>query len=175
MTLPVASLAALLLAAVFFDLRSFRIPNAIVFGGTALALLLHALLPAGIGTLDSLAGLAVGLAGFLPLYLLRAIGAGDVKLMAMAGAFLGPRGAFAAIVLGFAAGALLALLFALKGGVLRKTVLNLRLMAYSALSAQAGTAGPQFDPRADTAARIPYSLAIALGCAGWLALRQDWQ
>ena len=173
MTLLTATLATLLLGATLCDLRSFRIPNAIVFAGTALALALHASLPAGIGTLASLAGLAVGLAGFLPLYLLRAIGAGDVKLMAMAGAFLGPRGAFAAIVLSFAAGALLALVFTLKGGVLRKALLNLRLMAYSALSAQAGAAGPQFDPRADTAARIPYSLAIALGCAGWLALRQD--
>jgi prepilin peptidase CpaA len=147
MTLPTATLATLLLAAVAFDLRSLRIPNAIVFPGMALALLLHALLPDGIGASSALAGLGIGLAGLLPLYALGAMGAGDVKLMAMAGAFLGPSGGAAALVLTFILGTFLAVAFALKRGAQRKA-------------------------DGSTAARVPYSLAIALGAVSWLLVRQ---
>lgn len=167
-----AVLAALLSAAVWHDLRRRRIPNAIAFGGAAAALALHALLPAGIGLADALAGLGVGLALLLPFYLLRAAGAGDVKLMAMVGAFLGPVDALGAVFGTFIAGALLAIAVAIHAGALRQFAHNLKLIAYAAFARLSFAQGPLFDARTDTVARIPYAVAIAAGTAGFLALRQ---
>jgi prepilin peptidase CpaA len=175
-------LVALLVVAVWHDVRSRRIPNAVVFSGAALALALHAVLPAGlgfasplpggIGFLKSLAGLAVGLAGLLPLYLLRAMGAGDVKLMAMVGAFLGPVDTLGALVGTFVAGAVLAVAVEVKAGVLSRTVRNIRLIVYAACARLSAASGPVFDPSTDTAAKVPYAVAVALGTCGFLALKR---
>ena len=174
-------LAALLIIAVWHDLKSRRIPNAVVFAGATLALVLNSILPAGSGLVDavpggiglfkSLAGLGVGLALMLPLYLVRATGAGDVKLMAMVGAFVGPLDAVGAVVCTFVAGALLSLVVALKAGVLRQAARNIKVICYSAFARLAAAQGPVFDARTDTVARMPYALAIAVGTFGYLALR----
>jgi prepilin peptidase CpaA len=87
--LTTALLLLFLAGAVITDLRARIIPNVLVLSGALSGVLLAGLHPEGIGLLRALGGLALGLAIFLPLYLLRAMGAGDVKLMAMAGAFLG--------------------------------------------------------------------------------------
>jgi prepilin peptidase CpaA len=176
-----ALLAVLLIIAVGYDVTSRRIPNALVFAGATLALFLHSVLPAGsglvdavpggIGFLKSLAGLGVGLALLLPLYLVRAAGAGDVKLMAMVGAFVGPLDAVGAVVCTFIAGALLSLIVALKAGVLRQAARNIKLISYSAFARLAAVQGPVFDARTDTVARMPYALAIAAGTFAYLALR----
>src|ERR1700740_3319900 len=88
------------------DIASRRIPNLLVGGGLVAALLLHLALGGPLATLRL--GLAGALAGgtiFLPFYLLRGMAAGDVKLMAMVGAFLGPAAAvLAALVTGIARG-----------------------------------------------------------------------
>jgi prepilin peptidase CpaA len=164
-------LAVLLIAAAWHDVRRRRIPNVVVFCGAGLALALHAALPAGIGLLDSAAGLAVGLAALMPLYLLRATGAGDVKLMAMVGAFAGPGDALGAVLCTFAAGALLALAVAVKAGVLRQTAYNVKVIVYATALRLASVPGPVFDARTDSAARMPYAVAIAAGTFGFLALK----
>jgi prepilin signal peptidase PulO-like enzyme (type II secretory pathway) len=48
---------------------------------------LNLLLPGAAGFWQALAGFGIGLAALLPMYLMRMLGAGDVKLMAMVGAF----------------------------------------------------------------------------------------
>ncbi|MDH5537226.1 MAG: A24 family peptidase [Betaproteobacteria bacterium] len=176
-----ALLGALLLTATWHDVRSRRIPNAIVFSGAVLGLLLHSVLPAGgglvsavpggLGLLKSLAGLGIGLAALLPLYFLRAAGAGDAKLMAMVGAFLGPMDALGAVLCTFAAGAVLAVGVAIKAKVFGRMVRNVRLILYGAAAKLAAVDGPAFDARTDAAAKLPYALAIALGTGVWLALR----
>jgi Flp pilus assembly protein protease CpaA len=93
-------LAALLTAAVVIDLRTRRIPNRLVLLGAGAAALLH-LIGAVSPTLSSaweavvhgMAGMVVGALWLLPGHLLGRTGGGDVKLLAVAGAFLGPAGA----------------------------------------------------------------------------------
>jgi prepilin peptidase CpaA len=93
-------LAALLTAAVVTDLRMRRIPNPLLLLGIGAAALLHligsvspALSTARDAVVHALAGMAVGALWLLPGYLLGRTGGGDVKLLAVAGAFLGPAGA----------------------------------------------------------------------------------
>jgi prepilin peptidase CpaA len=88
--LMMAALAVVLITAIGTDLRSARIPNWLTFPAMGMALLGHTWLGGISGGLVSLAGLAVGLGLLLMIYLAGAIGAGDVKLMAAVGAFVGP-------------------------------------------------------------------------------------
>src|SRR4051812_41776207 len=86
-------LSALLLIAVWTDVRNRRIPNKLVFIGAGLGLLLNSVLPEGVGQISAqpgalgfwqaVSGLGLGLTIMLPLHALRALGAGDVKLTAM--------------------------------------------------------------------------------------------
>jgi len=165
-----ALLATLLLAAVAVDLRSRRIPNTLVLAGFALALVSHASsiawgrVPlAGSAWWAPLAGMGAGFSMLLPLYLLRATGAGDVKLMAMVGAFVGAPAVLTVTFYTLLAGGALSLAFMLGRGVAAQTLANLRsLLTDGALRATTGQ-GARLAPMQTTAARLPYAVAIALG------------
>lgn len=156
-----ALLAALLLGAAVSDLRRRRVSNRWVLLGLFLGLGLHGLAQlagdpalAGSAWWSPLAGLLVGGALLMPLYLLRATGAGDVKLMAMVGAFVGAAPMPATLLYTLLAGGLLSLLFFFSGRqVASQTGSNLRLLF----------SGDRIAPLQRTAARLPYALAIALG------------
>lgn len=85
-------LLMVLLIAVVMDLRSSRIPNWLTVPAMGFALAGHVWVNHTDGLLFSLAGLAAGLGPFFLLYLAGGIGAGDVKLMAAIGAFVGLYG-----------------------------------------------------------------------------------
>jgi prepilin peptidase CpaA len=171
--LCLALLAGLLGAALWHDLRTRRIPNRLVLWGTVGGVLLNSMLPAGaglfqqpfggLGLLQSLAGAAAGLALLLPMYLLRALGAGDVKLMAMCGAFLGPDAVLEAALLTFLCGGVLALAAALAGRRLRLVLRNTWHMMLGALlhSLAGGTATIAEPPPAT--GKLAYAFAIASG------------
>ncbi len=72
--------------AAYEDARRRRIPNWVTIPALAAGLGLHA---AGGGLKASALGLAVALAIGLPLFALRGLGGGDVKLLAAAGALTG--------------------------------------------------------------------------------------
>ncbi len=173
-------LGGLLAVAVWHDVRHFRVPNLIVFSGVAIAVLLHGFVPSGIhlmgslepiGILQALGGLAIGLGAMLPLYVIGAAGAGDAKLMAMVGAFLGPRDIIGALIGTYVFGALLGLAIAWKTGAMRRTAHNIRLIVFSLFARLASAEGPSFDARTQTAVKLPYAVAIALGTGSWVALR----
>ena len=169
--LTTALLLLFLAAAVITDLRARLIPNALVLAGALTGLLLGGLHPQGIGSLSAVGGLALGLAIFLPMYLLRAMGAGDVKLMAMAGGFLGPAAIAEAALWVLLTGGVLALFFALRRGVARRMAANLREMFYSAAASVQTRSVPDLFVGPQTAARLPYAVAIALGVAAFLLAR----
>jgi prepilin peptidase CpaA len=82
---------ALVVAAASTDIQCRRIPNVLVAAGLVGALFTQCWLrgiPTGAAT--RVAGTLVGFGLFLPLYLLRGMAAGDVKLLAMVGAWIGP-------------------------------------------------------------------------------------
>ena len=83
--------AAVASAAALLDLRWRRIPNWFTLSAFCLGLLVHAVRGEGSGVLVALAGAGLGLLILLPFYAMRAIGAGDVKLLAALGALVGPQ------------------------------------------------------------------------------------
>lgn len=101
-------------ATAWTDLRERRIPNLIVLAGILAGFAGRTYSEGLDGALLSLQGIGLAFATHLPLYLLRATGAGDVKLMAAVGAIAGPMNwvyifAFSAVAGGGAALALIAL------------------------------------------------------------------
>src|SRR5687767_13789570 len=86
-------LAALVLVmgASVSDLRTRRIPNLMTFSAAAAGLLYHSFAAAGHGAVASGGGWLIGALLFFPIFALRGMGAGDVKLLAALGAWLGPR------------------------------------------------------------------------------------
>jgi leader peptidase (prepilin peptidase)/N-methyltransferase len=103
----------LLLAIGVTDARFYIIPDELSLGGAALGLVLSLLL-GGPSFLDSLLGAAVG-GGVLWIVAIvgtwafkkDAMGGGDIKMLAMVGAFLGWKGALLTIFLGALAGTLI--------------------------------------------------------------------
>lgn len=150
-------LAGLLLAALVADLRSRRIPNSLVLAGLTLAFGEHAIALAlrpptaplaGATWWAPLAGLLTGFALLLPHYLLRAMGAGDVKLMAMVGAFVGPTAAATAVLYTLIAGGLLSLVIMFsRRGVAAQTFANLRFLLTDWVLRATGGQGVQLTRR----------------------------
>jgi prepilin peptidase CpaA len=91
------------------DLLRQRIPNYLTASALVLGVGMACLSSGWGGFLDSVGGALVGFAAFIPFYLLRGMGAGDVKLMAACGAFLGPSNALFAAASALVAGLVLAL------------------------------------------------------------------
>jgi prepilin peptidase CpaA len=81
---------ALVAGAGWIDGRTRRIPNWLTVSGFVAGLAVHLLFGGWRGGLMSLEGAGLGLVVLLPLVLLRALGAGDWKLMGALGALLGP-------------------------------------------------------------------------------------
>ncbi len=82
---------ALTFSAAMLDWRSRRIPNWLTVPGLLFGVVVHTVLAGWHGTLFALTGAGLALLILLPLVLLRALGAGDWKLMGAVGAFLGWR------------------------------------------------------------------------------------
>ena len=97
------------IAACVSDVSTSRIPNVLTFAAAALALVFHASAPGGLGFTHAGLGLIVGLAVFFPLFALGAMGAGDVKLMAAIGAWIGWKSMVFVALYGSVAGGVLAL------------------------------------------------------------------
>ena len=160
-----------LAVAAWRDMKEHRIPNTVTAAGIIAALACSIMLPSGIGWMQSLAGLAVGFGVLFPLYLLRAMGAGDVKLMAMVGAFLGPVDGLGAILSTLVMGGVLAVAVALRRGAMRHVLENLRAMWLTA-AIRVQIPGMDLPEIAQpTAAKLPYGLAIAAGTMLYVAFR----
>lgn len=104
-----AVLLVVLVTAIGTDLRFARIPNWLTFPAMGFALIGHVWSGGMSEGLFSLAGLGAGLGLFLLIYLSGSIGAGDVKLMAAIGAFVGPYGVLECGWLAFVVGGIYAL------------------------------------------------------------------
>lgn len=174
-------LAVLLLLATREDIRSHRIPNRLVLTGVVLGVALNGLLPGGsgfnsltpggLGWLAALKGLVLGLAVLLPIYLLRAMGAGDVKLMGMVGAFLGAGDLIGALIATLIAGGVIALVAALWSRQFMNLLLNIKEMLFGGLLKMSTGRPPLMNDMPLSVGQLPYAVAITTGTLGYLV----WQ
>src|SRR5262249_51637590 len=112
-----------------FDVRTRRIPNELTLGAAAAALGTHTFLSGISGVTASAAGWLGGVTLFFPLFALRGMGAGDVKLLRAMGAWLGPASAVQVAVYSALAGGLMAVVVALRAGYLTQALRNLKSLA----------------------------------------------
>jgi prepilin peptidase CpaA len=118
---------AIAIIAAISDLHTGLIPNWLVAAGFSFVIglrVLYAVTDSRVGLQLALLALGTLIAGLIPLalYVCRAMGAGDVKLMAVCGAGLGPVIGLEAELYAFGFGALCALGYAAYGGELLQTL-----------------------------------------------------
>jgi prepilin peptidase CpaA len=151
------------------DLRTRRIPNLLTFGGAALAIAYSIWTTGLTGFVTSAGGWVLGAALFLPMFILGGMGAGDVKLAACIGAWLGPTAALFVALYSAIAGGVMAILVALATGYLRQAVGNVWL-----LLAHWRVVGvrplPELTLEHSRGPRLPFALPILTGAvaAMWL-------
>lgn len=165
---PVAPcVAALVITAAVWDWQTRRIPNWLVSAALIVALPLQVFLH-GVsdGTEAWLLGCLAGGVMFLPGYLTRTVGAGDVKLMAAIGALCGPVPAMEIAVVASAIGGVWALLWLMRRKRIRAGLSNTMSMLFSVVGgARAGIQHGE-SLRALSVGRLPFGVAIALGTLG---------
>ena len=152
----------LAVAAAIIDVQQHRIPNRLTYSGIAIAFVARTWLFGWRGALGALAGCLLAGGIMFLFYVVRAMGAGDVKLMAALGAFTGPRQAVPLLLATAICGGLLAIVYAIYRRQIGSTLKNVG----SVLLFHAGS-GLQTHPDLNldnpAALRMPYGLAIALG------------
>ncbi len=164
-------LLCLVVQAAITDLAVRKIPNVLILSGLLLALVLHLLGgPRWAPVSQWLAGSLAGFFIFLPLYLAQGMAAGDVKLMAMVGAFTGPVAALQIAVAACLAGGVMALAMLAWNGRGREGWRNLATIGLPLLLRLAGMPlqPVSLAPRRSVGG-LPYGLAIALGTMGVVA------
>ena len=156
------------------DLLTRRIPNLLLLAGALGALCLHLCsnTPSS-ALLGALAGAATGLLVFLPLYCLRGMAAGDVKLMAAVGFFSAPMEVLYLALLSVCAGGLMALAMVIVHGRLRAAAANVRHLLRPLWMRLAGMPLAPAPMPGPSVGNIPYGLAIASGTLLLMAQRHS--
>jgi len=172
--LPLAiriSLTIVVITAAGFDLRYRRIPNWLNLSGLLLGVGLNAVFFSWHGTVAATEGLLLATAVYLPLYLLRGMGAGDVKLMAAVGALVGPEH-WLEILIGTAfGGAAAAVIYAWLKGRLSETACNLYFLVKDLIQLRAPhKTNPELDFRNPASLSMPHGVVIATASIGFIVL-----
>ena len=166
-TLAWSGLFGLLFVALVFDFRYRRVPNLLIVVGLMLGLGFSTSTHGSLGSVYSLVGAFVGLLCLLLFFAMRLLGAGDVKLMAVIGSFVGAKAILWIVLYTLIFGGVLSLLWFAVRGKLGALMESLRDFF----------AGIKFAPSLfstkvehiakHSVARLPYAFAILAGTLAW--------
>ena len=168
-------LLILLVIASVSDYRTFKIPNWLTGSGMVFGLIYSTVVPFSIrlGFLWALGGLLLGFLIMLPFYALRIMGAGDVKLMAMVGAFLGVTDTLQAVIFSFIVGGIAALGFALFNKALIRMLGNVKSIAQMMMLSAIGGFRPDIQIEAGkSVGTLPYGICISIGTVAYVVAKQ---
>ena len=163
--MPLALFLLTLLIGMTTDIRARRVPNVLVLCMLGLGVV------AGIAhwspaasALAAIAGLAVGLAIWMPFWLLGLLGAGDVKYFAAASAWVGPPLAWRAAIVAALLGGVMGVLTLLWQRGFRRTASHVVLQYQQAAHVIASADVSNAEAKART---FPYAvpMGVALGAA----------
>ena len=156
-------LPAVVIAAVagWTDWKSRRIPNWLTVSGALAGLAINASLQGWKGLQFALLGALLGLTLLLPLVAIRALGAGDWKLVGALGACLAPALLVKVLIASVFTAGLIALAQVIRSGRLRQTLLNVvrifaALVTFHLPPQEFSLDNPQ-------ATKIPFGVAVAVG------------
>jgi prepilin peptidase CpaA len=168
-------LAALVITAGTLDIRKRRIPNWLTVSGVVAGIAMNVFLYETQGLWFALQGLGLALLLYFPLFAIRAMGAGDAKLMAAVGTLAGPANWVGIFILTAMVGGVVGMFLLLVTGRTRKTVSNvgflLRELAYFR---------PPFlyreelDVHHPKSVGLPHGAVIALGVIAFLGAAAIW-
>ena len=168
------SVIFLVLLAAATDLASRKIPNLLVVAGLMLALVLRLQTGDFFSLATWLTGMLTGFVVLFPLYLMRGMAAGDVKLMAMVGSFVGPLMALQICFATFLIGGLMGLAIVVYRRRFRDAMTNMQSMLSPLLLRAIGVpVSPLTLPPGLSVGGMPYGLAIAIGTLALLYWHQN--
>jgi prepilin peptidase CpaA len=152
------------LVASWNDYRRHRVPNWLNAAVLGTGLATQSLFSGWTGLQHAFVGVLVGFAPLMLLWLMKAMGAGDVKFMAAVGAWLGPRLTLSALVFGGLAGGVMALgMIALQRNW-RQATANMGMLLAKANGLQTPLAASDAIPAlGPSKVRLPYAVPLSLG------------
>jgi prepilin peptidase CpaA len=165
-------LLALVIAAAVYDVRYRRIPNWVSVGGAAIGIALNAFLgPPMFGWAFALKGLGLGFGAYFVLYLLHAMGAGDVKMMAAVGSLVGWADWVGIFVLTAILGGIAAICLATMRKRLGRTLWNVGFILSELKGGRPAYLGrEELDVKSSKALGLPHGAVIALATVCFLGM-----
>jgi prepilin peptidase CpaA len=165
------ALGLVVAVAAYTDMRERRIPNWLAGSGLVLGVGLNFYLYGIEGLKNSGFGICLALGIYFPLFALRAMGAGDVKLMGAIGAMVGPGNWLRIFILTALIGGVVALIVILHQGAVGKALKNVGRIVTSSLRGQAPyEKHPELDVTSGKGLSLPHGAVIALGAMLYIFL-----
>lgn len=163
---PIKLVSAILILAAWIDGKELKVPNWITFPMVLSGLIYSA--AAGDGLAAGLQGMCCGLLCLLPLYAVGGMGAGDVKLMAGIGAWVGWEITFYSFCVSVIVGAVMAVIMVASRGAWKKHYEQFLLI----LSEWSVIRNPYelskiAAERKPTMFLLPYGIPICIGTIGY--------
>jgi prepilin peptidase CpaA len=148
----------------WIDWRVRRIPNWLTVPSLFLGIALHASIAGWRGALTSIEGVGLALALLLPLVLMRALGAGDWKLMGAVGAFLGPWMFVLVLLASVFVSGFMAMALMIHAKRVKQTLRNV-IVLVKGFFAFGLRAHPEISLDNPTLLKLPFGVATAMGTA----------
>ena len=152
--------AVVALVAGYTDWKSRRIPNWLTVPALLVGIGLNSIVQRWPGTKESLEGAGLGLALLLPFVIIRALGAGDWKLVGALGAFLGPSQLIAMLIIALVVNALMGVAMIVWKGRVRQSLHNFGQML--AAFARMQLPGRELTLDNPDAVKVPFGIAVAV-------------
>jgi|SRR5439155_2143196 len=169
-----AAITCVVVAAVI-DVLTQKIPNWLTVPSALLGVILNFHLYGAKGLSSSITGLIIGFLLLFFVYRVGGMGAGDVKLLCVAGAFLGPKLVFYSFIWMALVGGILALILILYKKAFSQTFRNLKILLLDWIL-RTHNKDANLTIRNETSIKLPYGVAIAAGVilAVWLKRIPDF-
>lgn len=165
---PVKFVCFVLIVAAYIDGKELKVPNWITFPMVLAGIVYSTWVGGWAGLGASLLGMVVGLLCLLPLYSVGGMGAGDVKLMAGVGAWVGAKITFYAFCVSTVVGAVMAVIMVLYKRDVKKHYANTLMIVNEWLDIRnpkkLSEIAAERKPRM---LLLPYGIPICIGSIGY--------